>query len=285
MERYANGLARDHLFEIGSIRKSFNSALMGIGLQAGLVDQGARAVDWWPELVEISGDLADEAITLHQLASGTSGWLTPDAPGKAFYYNNAAFTAAERVVARMLCLPGDEIRTEVERRFVHPLRTQWHVYHFRREFSRSPGNPGPKLAIDSTLRDLALWGQVWLEGGSLGGLQLFPLEHATRATQPANPLIADARYGYNWFLNADGALWPGTPGDAFGHPGNGSFQPSGAPSHSFLWVCPSLDAVAAVVMDASAGLNLDYRHVPQGLAAEWVSRVFATLVGQDWRDR
>ena len=280
MERYANGFAQDRMFEIGSIRKSFNSALMGSGAQECLVDLDARGVDWWPELVEISGEPEDEAITLHQLASGVSGWLTPDAPGTTFYYNNAAFTAAERVVARMLRLPNDEIAPEVERRFKNPLGVHWRIYHFQRPFSGTSGNPGPKLALDSTLRELALWGQVWIEGGSLGGAPIIPREHVTRATQPVNPRIENARYGYNWFLNADGALWPEAPRDAYGHPGNGSFRPSGDPSHSYLWVCPSLAAVAVVIMDASAGLNRDYRRAPQGLVAEWVRRLVAALGGE-----
>ena len=72
LERYANGFRPDSLFEIGSIRKSFNSALMGIGLQEGLVALWAPAVDWWPELVEISGEPADRAIT-SSIDPSTSG--------------------------------------------------------------------------------------------------------------------------------------------------------------------------------------------------------------------
>jgi len=108
-EWYGGGFSARSLFEIGSIRKSFNSALIGIGIQRGIVDLTARAADWWPDLVSLSNDRADDAITLHQLASAVSGWLTSDPPGTVFRYNNAAFTAAERVVARMYGLPRDEI--------------------------------------------------------------------------------------------------------------------------------------------------------------------------------
>ena len=77
-EWYGGSFSARSLFEIGSIRKSFNSALIGIGIQEGIVDLNARAADWWSDLVALSGDRADDAITLHQLASGVSGWLTPD---------------------------------------------------------------------------------------------------------------------------------------------------------------------------------------------------------------
>ena len=96
-EGYGGGFSARSVFEIGSIRKSFNSALIGIGIKDGIVDLNAKAVDFWPELIEISKEDGDRAISLHQLASGTSGWLTPDPPGTAFLYNNAAFTASERV--------------------------------------------------------------------------------------------------------------------------------------------------------------------------------------------
>ena len=81
-EWYGGGFSAESLFEIGSIRKSFNSALMGIGIKEGKIDLNARAIDFWPEIIEISDDRTDDAITLHQLASGTSGWLTPDPPGE-----------------------------------------------------------------------------------------------------------------------------------------------------------------------------------------------------------
>jgi CubicO group peptidase (beta-lactamase class C family) len=83
-EWYGGSFSARSLFEIGSIRKSFNSALMGIGIQEGIVDLNARAADWWSDLVALSGDRADDAITLHQLASGVSGWLTPDSRERCF---------------------------------------------------------------------------------------------------------------------------------------------------------------------------------------------------------
>ena len=44
-EWYGGGFSARSLFEIGSIRKSFNSALIGIGTREGLVDLTARAAD------------------------------------------------------------------------------------------------------------------------------------------------------------------------------------------------------------------------------------------------
>ena len=158
-EWYGNGFGPDSLFEIGSIRKSFNSALIGQGLERGRIDLQKRASEVWPDIIRLGDPAKDAMISLHHLASGVSGWLASEPPGTTFRYNNAAFTAAERVTARMLGLARDEIAPEVSRQFKSALNAEsWRCYHFEREFT--PGdrdNPGAKLAIDSNLRDLAAW--------------------------------------------------------------------------------------------------------------------------------
>jgi hypothetical protein len=81
----------------------------------------------------------------------------------------------------------------------------------------------------------------------LDGGELIPGHCIELATQQTNPNVPGARYGYNWFVNAGQSLWPDAPQDAYGHPRNGTFKPSEEPSRTYLWVCPSLDIVAAVV--------------------------------------
>ncbi len=274
-EWYGGGYSAESLFEIGSIRKSFNSALIGIGIKEGKIDLNVRAGDVWPEITEISGDKADAAITLHQLVSGTSGWLTPDPPGKKFMYNNAGFTAAERVVARIYGLADDEIAPEVVEKFKIPLEAKsWKVYHFEREFtSEDIENPGPKLAIDSNLRDLVKWGYLWHERGVWDGKELIPREYVRVATSLVNPQITNAYYGYNWFVNSENALWPGAPQDSYGHAGFGTFKPSESESRAYLWICPSLNIVAAIVADVSAGFANDFLDIPLGITAEWIGRI------------
>jgi|GEM_PF-2337484 len=278
-EWYGGGFTADSFFEIGSIRKSFNSALIGNGLKEGKVHLSVRAAEPWPEITRISGDRTDATITLHQLVSGVSGWLTSDPPGKIFKYNNAGFTAAERIVARLYKLDGDEIAPEVERRFKGALGAKsWKVYHFANRFDPADiDNPGPKLAIDSTLADLIKWGNLWLNRGVWNDRKLIPADYVDRATRPTNPQIPDARYGYNWMLNIGQALWPGVPEDSYGHVGFGSFKPSEKQSRAFLWICPGLQTVAAIVTDAKTGFANDFLNVPMDLTAEWIARVAAAV--------
>jgi CubicO group peptidase (beta-lactamase class C family) len=278
VEQYGGGFAADSLFEIGSIRKSFNSALIGNGLKEGRINMDLIAGDIWPDLSDISGDSADENITVHQLVSGISGWLTDDSPGTTFRYNNAGFTAAEKVVARLYGFVNDEIAPEIEKRFKGVLNARsWRVYHFSNPFDPLDiDNPGPKLAIDSTLRDLIKWGLLWLNNGIWDGKERIPSEYVKLATGLVNPQIANARYGYNWFVNAGKMLWPLAPADSYGHAGFGTFKPSERDSRAFLWICPSLNMVAAVVADIEVGFANDFLEVPMALTAEWIARVVAT---------
>jgi CubicO group peptidase (beta-lactamase class C family) len=278
-EWYSGSFSSVDLFEIGSIRKSFNSALIGIGIERGEIDIQTKACSVWSEIVDISGQSEDKEITLHQLASGISGWLTQDPPGRCFQYNNAAFTAAEKVVARIMNLPRDEIASEIVKRFKIPLQANsWEVYHFDVDFD--PTNvdiPGPKLAINSTLHDLVKWGQVWLNRGTWADQRLIPEAWVDRATGPVNPHMKNNYYGYNWFINIERALWPAAPADSYGHPGFGTFKSSGEESRAYLWICPSLNSVAAIVTDATVGFANDYLDVPHGITADLIGRIVRAL--------
>ncbi len=278
-EWYGGGFSTESLFEIGSIRKSFNSALIGALIKEKKIDLNVKAFDIWPAIVELSNDKADTAISLHQLVSGTSGWLTSDPPGKTFLYNNAALTAAEKVVARMCGWTQDEIAPEVIKRFKIPLKVEsWEVYHWDQKFTPEEiENPGPKLAINSNLMDLIKWGCLWLNKGVWKDRELIPREYVNRATHLVNPEIPNNYYGYNWFVNTNKVLWPDAPEDSYGHAGWGTFKSSGEESRAYLWICPTLDMVAAIVAHISTGFANDFLHVPMNITAEWIRRIVRSV--------
>lgn len=85
-------------------------------------------------------------------------------------------------------------------------------------------------------RELARFGYLMLRNGRWNGQQLVPrwwIELATQTSQPHNP-----HYGYTWWVNTDGTLWPGLPRDAFAAMGFLCNR---------LYVVPSLDLVVARV--------------------------------------
>lgn len=275
-ERYGGGAHAGVRWDIGSIRKSFTSALAGQLIRAGIISLNTPAHEKWPELVGLSGREQDREITLHHLLGSTSGWLTDDLPGQRFRYNNAAFTAAERVIAGAL---GREPAPEVLDRFAKPLGLSDFVpYHRASPFDPLRfGDPGPKLVIECTVRDLLTWGEVWMAGGRYRGQQLIPAEHVALATNLVNPDLPDAHYGYCWFVNAQRALWPAAPPDSFGHPGHGYYTIGPVVSRSYLWVAPSLGVVAAICADPCTGISEDYLDVPMARTAGWVNQVLEAV--------
>ena len=86
---YGGGFHEGSLFEIGSIRKSFNRALVGQALERGEITLDLRAGETWPEIAEISGRSADRNLTLHQLMSGIQAaeCANPGIPGPPYGYN------------------------------------------------------------------------------------------------------------------------------------------------------------------------------------------------------
>jgi CubicO group peptidase (beta-lactamase class C family) len=275
-EYYGGGAHAGARWDIGSIRKSFTSALAGQLIDAGIVSLDTLGHEKWPQLVQLSGREEDRQITLHHLLGSTSGWLTDDPPGKRFRYNNAAFTAAERVIAGAL---NREPAPEVLDRFAKPLGLNDLVsYHRASPFDPASCNdPGPKLVIECTVQDLVKWGKLWAAGGQSDGRQLIPAWYVERATSRVDPELTESHYGYCWFVNAEKALWPAVPPESFGHPGHGYYPIGPLVSRSFLWVAPSLGLVAAICADVSSGIAEDYRDVPMATTAQWISRVLVAV--------
>jgi len=102
------------------------------------------------------------------------------------------------------------------------------------------GHLGPHTTPNSDLhlnaRDLARFGYLMARKGIWEGEQLVPpwwTELVTRSSQKLNP-----NYGYGWWVNTEGTLWPGVPKDAFALMGYAS---------SRCYIVPSLDLVVARV--------------------------------------
>jgi CubicO group peptidase (beta-lactamase class C family) len=90
--------------------------------------------------------------------------------------------------------------------------------------------------IHISARELARFGYLALRGGKWNGEQLIPkwwLDLATKPSQDHNPA-----YGYTWWVNAAGLLWPDVPRDAFALEGYRA---------NVCWIVPSLDLVVARV--------------------------------------
>lgn len=132
-------LTADHLFQVGSVTKTFTSAAVALLVEEGAVGWDDPVARHLPELaVALAPGVDLEAITVEQLLSHRSGFdgdhiLThpdsPDlavlaaarplfAPGEGFSYSNAAFSLAGALVAAVAGEPYEEV---VRRRLLVPL--------------------------------------------------------------------------------------------------------------------------------------------------------------------
>lgn len=98
------------------------------------------------------------------------------------------------------------------------------------------GNIGPHTNPHSGLRfsgrDFARLGYLMAHDGKWGDKEIVPhwwMELATKSSQQLNP-----KYGYTFWVNTNGALWPSAPRDTFAFRGF---------TASRLYVVPSLDLV------------------------------------------
>lgn len=273
IEHYGSGATSASAWEIGSIRKAVGSSLLGMTIEEGKLKLDTPAHQLWPEILNAGSEDKDRSILVRHLFESTSGWKRPEAPGTKWVYNNAAFTAGQVLLGRVYRLPDDQIAPLAKSRIADPIgASSWHCYHYPNKFSDSYGNPGPKLAVDSTLPDLARFGHLWLHGGEWDGKQIIPKDYVREATRN-QVAAAGGHYGFCWFVNDAQKLLPNAPDDTFFHVGNGKDN-----RRTVLAVIPSLDLVATVGTNAEKfDITSGYKSEPVPHVNEWIGKVLACV--------
>jgi CubicO group peptidase (beta-lactamase class C family) len=240
LEAHGDGGSANSKWEIGSIRKSVCSTLLGAAIEEGRIRLDTAVHEVWPEIVKL-GSEKDRSILVRHLATNTSGWMLDHSAGEKWVYNNAACTAGNVLVGRAYEMPDDRIAPLVSERIASAIGADWDCYHYEESFeSGKHGQPGPKLAIDSTLPDLVKFGRLWLNEGQWNGQSLAPVEYVreARSNQCAH---LDAHYGYWWFTNDGRSSLPEVPEDAYFHIGHGREH------RRTLFICvPSESLVVAI---------------------------------------
>ena len=273
-ESYGSDATAGSKFEIGSIRKSVASALLGMAIAEGRLSLDSVVEQVWPDIYRLTGLEKDKQIRMRHIASMSSGWMTQNGPGVAWLYNNAACTAGGQVIARIYGMPDDRLAPLAAKRVAAAIGAHWDCYHYDEKFV--PGNhsrTGPKLAIDSNLRDVARYGYLWLREGEWNGARLIPRDYVREARKNQ---VADlgAHYGFWWFTNDGRVLLPGAPEDAFFHIGNGKDN-----RRTVLLVVPSLDLVAVVGTGAGVyDITSGYLARPIVRVDEWIRNILAAVL-------
>jgi CubicO group peptidase (beta-lactamase class C family) len=154
-------------------------------------------------------------------------------PGTAWEYSDPAFAHLSLAFAHAA---GREIDEVIQSRVFEPIgliNFSW----VRLGGGRFLGpHTSPHTGLYLSARGLARLGYLALHRGNWSGQQLVPewwMDLATKSSQELNP-----SYGYTWWANTHGTMWPGLPEDAFALAGYASNR---------CYVIPSLELVVARV--------------------------------------
>lgn len=231
-EAYFNGATVDQAFDTASVTKSITSALAGIALRDRLltsVDQ--RMFEFFPEIDWQRLDNRKSAITLRQMLQMRSGYpweefdgymnrllatseriglleefpLVAD-PGSRFGYSNLTAHLVGVIVARAA---NESLLAFAERSLFGPLGIS--VVSWARDADGYYTGSG---ATTFTARDMARFGQLYLDEGEYGGAQLVPAQwvqdsFASYSGTTYNGDILNAirqlEYGYLWWSGVSGS--------------------------------------------------------------------------------
>ena len=242
-EAYFNGAHRNQPFDTASVTKSITSALTGIALRDNLltsVDQ--KMFEFFPEIDWQQLDDRKSLITIGHMLKMRSGYpweefdgyllrlldtseridllaefpLVAD-PGSKFGYSNLTAHLVGVITARAA---NEPLRAFAERSLFDPLGIS--VASWARDADGYYAGSGATMF---TARDMARFGQLYLDGGQSGGRQLVPADwvrdsfksySSTTYNGDILNAITQLEYGYLW--------WSGTSGThrfnfAWGHGG------------------------------------------------------------------
>jgi CubicO group peptidase (beta-lactamase class C family) len=154
-------------------------------------------------------------------------------PGSSWDYSDPAIA---HLALAFVHLAGEEMHEYLEQRLFQPIG----IENLSWDVQGGSGFIGPHTnahtGVHVSAREMARFGYLMLQGGKWDGQQLVPewwIRLATRSSQDMYP-----RYGYTWWVNANGASWPSLPHDIFYSWGYRS---------NLCYVVPSLDLVVARV--------------------------------------
>lgn len=211
-------------YRVASVRKSFLSALFGIAVEKRSIDLDSSlsslGVDDYQEL-----SATEKTATVRQLLQSRSGIYLPagaesgaaaasrpprgsHAPGAHWWYNNWDFNALGEIYQRVT---NQGLYTAMEHLLFRPLGFQDldPTTHLRLIYSpNAPRFPAYDMMLSA--RDMAKFGQMYLDEGRHREQQLVPARWVTESTRaysvtghPDGALFSG--YGYMWWVTAEPA--------------------------------------------------------------------------------
>jgi CubicO group peptidase (beta-lactamase class C family) len=251
-------------FEAYSVRKSLVSALYGTAV-------ARREIDLDSTLADFSIDeptpltAAERSATIRQVISARSGVYLPAAygasqergrpargshsPGTHWFYNNWDFNVAGVVYERAT---REDLYASFDRRLAKPLGMEdWEPADgFSVHEPTRSRHPAHTFRIST--RDLARFGQLYLQEGQWAGRQIIPASWVAESTRPHTDDGDGTGYGYMWWTYQAGSFTAKYP--MLGK--YTSYRALGT-GGQVLWVIPGADLVVVHRADTDHGRSVD----------------------------
>jgi len=221
-EAYYNGYGRDVPHQLWSVTKSFLSALVGIALDKGLIDDiDAKVMDYFPEYVFAGMDPRFYDITVRDLLAmrmgidreqnnlipvlNTDNWIRETFrlpllydPGTKFSYNSLQSLLLSAIITRT---SGMTARQFAEQYLTGPMGIEIQSWG-----SDPQGNTIGGYDLYMTPRDMAVLGYLYINDGVIDGRQIIPQDwidlswHKTNLNDGSWGVLTEYNYGYHWWI-------------------------------------------------------------------------------------
>jgi CubicO group peptidase (beta-lactamase class C family) len=252
-------------FEAHSVRKSLVSGLFGTAVARGEIDLDASLADF---AIDDRTPLtaAERSATIRQVISARSGIYLPaayapasqnrrpargsHAPGTHWFYNNWDFNVAGVVYERAT---KEDLYASFERRLSQPLGMEdWDPADGFRVYEPTKSRH-PAHTFRISTRDLARFGQLYLQKGRWDGRQLLPADWIEESTRPHTDDGDGTGYGYMWWTYRAGSTFTAK----YPMLGQYTFYRGLGTGEQGLWVIPDAQLVVVHRADTDHGRTIE----------------------------
>jgi CubicO group peptidase (beta-lactamase class C family) len=224
-EKYFHGKSVDQLSSRASVTKSITSALVGIALEQGClssVDQ--KMIEFFPELLDRIQDPRKMQITIRQMLQMRAGYPWEESSAELFDLMYSGFRTSNLVEVPLVRDPGTGFDysnlTSHLLGIIVARACDTDLKSFAQEHLFSPlgGQVGYWLQgwegyyvgfadLEITARDMAKFGQLYLDGGKFEGNQIVSAQWVRDSLQIYSEDAWYFRVGKNWRDSAYGYQW------------------------------------------------------------------------------
>jgi CubicO group peptidase (beta-lactamase class C family) len=250
-EHYWRGFAESSYQPVYSITKTVVSSLIGIALGDGKLSLSDTLANWFPELA-LPPEAHAASVTIHHLLSMSAGFqelsgrvMAQDsipsylrragvsAAGETFRYASEDVDILAAVLERAV---GEPAIDYAQKHLFKPLGIWPEIpKSFRKRLWKTDKQKRIRGALGLQLRsrEMANFGQLYLQKGNWEGEQLLPAEFVAASTSPQSSggYPERVKYGYLWWISTD-------------REGRSAFFASGAGGQC-IYVLPALELVIA----------------------------------------